>query len=69
MSCGPAVTWTEDDSHHNQRGQPQISDTAVQWGEIAVEQVYGVSYRMYEPRTRRLASLLDHADRWTGRVM
>ena len=41
-----------------------MSDTAAPWGrEIAVEQVGGVPYRMYEPRTRRLASLLDHAGR------
>src|SRR2546430_903442 len=46
-----------------------MSDTAAPWGrEIAVEQVGGVPYRMYEPRTRRLASLLDHAGRWAGRA-
>ena len=46
-----------------------MNGTAVPWGrEIAVEQVGGVPYRMYEPRTRRLASLLEHADRWAGRA-
>ena len=46
-----------------------MSDTVAPWGrEIAVEQVGRVPYRMYEPRTRRLASLLDHAGRWAGRA-
>ena len=46
-----------------------MSDTAAPWGrEIAVEQVGRVPYRMYEPRTRHLASLLDHAGRWAGRA-
>ena len=46
-----------------------MSDTVAPWGrEIAVEQVGRIPYRMYEPRTRRLASLLDHAGRWAGRA-
>ena len=31
-------------------------------------QVGRVPYRMYGTRTRRLASLLDHAGRWAGRA-
>ena len=46
-----------------------MSGTVSPWGrEIAVEQAGGIPYRMYEPRARRLASLLDHAGRWAGRA-
>ncbi|MER5185649.1 class I adenylate-forming enzyme family protein [Streptomyces sp. NPDC002896] len=46
-----------------------MNGTVAPWGrEIVVEQADGVPYRVYEPRTRCVASLLDHADRWAGRA-
>ncbi|WP_327672764.1 MULTISPECIES: class I adenylate-forming enzyme family protein [unclassified Streptomyces] len=47
-----------------------MNETVAPWGrEIVVERAGGgVPYRLYEPRTRRVASLLDHAERWAGRT-
>ncbi|MEX5710859.1 class I adenylate-forming enzyme family protein [Parafrankia sp. FMc6] len=46
-----------------------MSGPIPSWGrDVTVEQVGGVPFRMYEPRARRLESLLDHADRWAGRA-
>ena len=45
-----------------------MSGSIPTWGrEITAEQRGAASYRMYEPRARRLESLLDQADRWAGR--
>ncbi|KPM54409.1 AMP-dependent synthetase [Frankia sp. R43] len=46
-----------------------MSNVIPSWGrDVADEQVGGFSYRMYEPRARRLDSLLEQAERWTGRA-
>ncbi|MER5437673.1 class I adenylate-forming enzyme family protein [Streptomyces sp. NPDC002790] len=46
-----------------------MDDNVAPWGrEIVVERAGGVPYRLYDPRTRRVASLLDHAERWADRI-